>query len=211
MKVYIPFNMIVDVDFGIIRLIEKANNLKDEYPVNKLKSFLLKRENENPIPEYSKLRGIGLGDSYNLIMGDEKYYNMALKLSSLTDILSFVINTHKLGVANEMKITVVCNTENEIEYFKSITSSLKYSIDIELNMNIKLDDYDYIFIKYLDEYYIDYLVRSGIKGKRLYVADYAFNTILDPESNMNVIKPEFHLVLDSIGCVVSTISVYNKK
>ena len=41
MKVYIPFNMIVDTDFGIIRIIEFFNQLP-KYDNNQVKSFLLK-------------------------------------------------------------------------------------------------------------------------------------------------------------------------
>lgn len=209
MKVYIPFNMIVDIDFGIIRLVEKLNKLP-EYSTNKLKSFLLKRENENPIPIYSALRQIEIDDSlYGTIM--ENHYDKVLKLSGMTDILSFVINTHKLGLSNEMEITIGCNYESDIEYLKSKLSSLNYSIDMELNTNIKLDNFDYIFVKVLDEYYVDYLENNKINGKRLYVADYGFNTLVDEESQSIIIDPVLHLRLESMGNVVSTISIYNKK
>ena len=40
MKVYVPFNTIVDIDFGVIRVIESVIGIT-EYPTNKLKSFLL--------------------------------------------------------------------------------------------------------------------------------------------------------------------------
>ena len=94
MKVYIPFNMIIDTDFGMIRLIEKIHNLS-EYPVNKLKSFLLKREYENPIPEYNKVRQINMSEyAYDILL--DKYYNMLLSLSTETDMISFVINTYKI-------------------------------------------------------------------------------------------------------------------
>ena len=209
MKVYIPFNMVVDIDFGIIRLFEKLNDLP-ERPVNKLKSFLLKRENENPIPSYCVLKQIEYPERlYETIM--EKHYEKALKLSGLTDILSFVINTHKLGLSNEMEITIGCNYESDIEYLKSILSSLNYTIDMELNIKIKLNDFDYIFVKVLDEYYVDYLENNKIHGKRLYVADYGFNTLVDEESQTVIIDPVLHLRLESMGNVVSTISIYNKK
>ena len=42
MKLYIPFNMIIDTDVGIIRLVERLYDLS-EYPINSLKSFLLRR------------------------------------------------------------------------------------------------------------------------------------------------------------------------
>lgn len=209
MKVYIPFNMIVDIDFGIVRLVEKLNELPEK-STNKIKSFLLKRENENPILEYSIIRGIESDDN---LYGDiiENHYDKILKLSHMTDLLSFVINTHKLGLSNEMEITIGCNYESDIDYLKSKLSSLNYTINMELNTNIKLDNFDYIFIKVLDEYYVDYLENNNIKGKRLYVADYGFNTLVDEESQTIIIDPELHLRLESMGNVVSTVSIYNKK
>ena len=210
MKVYIPFNMIVDTDFGVIRFVEDVNRLS-EYPVNKLKSFLINRKNENPIPEYCELRNAYEMPSYNLLMETEKYYNAILKLSKVTDIMSLVINTHKLGLASEMDIIIGCNTETEIQHLKDILSKLKYGIKMDLNSNIKLNDFDYIFTKCLDEYYVDYLINNGINRKRLYVADYKFNTIIDPESKKVGINPELHMALESEGIIVSTITVYNKK
>ena len=210
MKVYIPFNMIVDTDFGVIRFVEDVNRLS-EYPVNKLKSFLINRESENPIPEYCELRNVYCVASYNLLMETEKFYNAILKLSKVTDIMSLVINTHKLGLASEMDIIIGCNTEMEIQHLKDILSKLRYGIKIELNSNIKLNDFDYVFTKCLDEYYVEYLISNGINRKRLYVADYKFNTIIDPESKKVGINPELHMELESHGIIVSTISIYNKK
>ena len=212
MKLYIPFNMVVDTDVGIIRIIEKLNKLT-EYSSNKMKSFLLKRENENPIPEYCKLREIeSQGNLYDGIIAN--YYDKVLQLSGLTDILSFVINTHKLGLSNEIEITIACNYKSEIEYLESKLSQLKYQINMELTSNIKLNDFDYIFIKVLDNYYVDYLENNGIEGKRLYVADYAFNTIVDEQDDQTqtlIIDPILHLRLESLGNVVCTITIYNKK
>lgn len=210
MKVYIPFNMIVDTDFGIIRVVESVNKIS-EFSINKIKSYLINRKDENPIPEYCELRNAKMMPSLRLLMETEKYYNIILKLSGLTDILSFVINTYKLGLSNELEITVGCNSEIEIKYFKSILSSLNYTINTVLNSDTNLGDYDYIFVKYLDKYYVDYLINNNINAKRLYVADYKFNTILDEENNTFIIDPLLHMRLDSEGFVVSTISVYNKK
>lgn len=210
MKIYIPFNMIIDTDFGIIRLMEEVQNI-DKYSVNKLKSFLLKRENENPIPEYSKLRGIDVSEyAYELIL--ERYYNKVLPLSMVTDMISFIINTYKLGLSSEVDILIGCDLESEMEFLKSITSSLKYPFEMELNMNVNLNDFDCIFTKYLDDAYMDYLLDNvKISGKRLYVADYSFNTLYDTESEQFIIDPTHHMRLESEGNIVCTVSLYNKK
>lgn len=210
MKVYIPFNMIVDTDFGIIRLIEEVQNIS-KYSTNKLKSFLLKRENENPVPEYSKLRGIDISEyAYDMILS--KYYNKVLPLSTVTDIISFVINTYKLGLSSEVEILIGCDLESEVELIKKLTSSLDYSFETELNININLNDFDCIFTKYLDDAYVDYLLENvKISGKRLYVADYSFNTLYDTESEQFIIDPMLHMRLESEGNIVCTVSLYNKK
>lgn len=209
MKLYIPFNMIVDTDVGVLRLVERIHKLP-EYSVNKMKSFLIKRENEDPIPEFSNLRKINSSDGLYGIMLESRYQGV-LNASGMTDILSFVINTYKLGLSNEMQITIGCNRKMEIEYLKSKLSSLNYSIDMQLNKDIKLNDFDYIFTKVLDQYYVDYLENNKIQGKRLYVADYRFNTLIDEESQSVIIDPIQHMRLESMGIIVSTISIYNKK
>ena len=209
MKLYIPFNMVVDTDFGIIRIIEKLYKIP-EYPVDKIKSFLLKREIENPVYEYCELRNIEY-DQYLYEEIIEKHYDTVLKLSCLTDILSFIINTYKLGLSNEVEITVGCNYDSEIKFLKQILSASKYSVNSKLNTDIKLNDFDYIFTRCLDEFYVEYLIDNGINGKRLYVADYRFNTIIDEESKSVIINPLLHIKLESEGIIVSTISIYNKK
>lgn len=211
MKVYIPFNMIVDTDFGIIRLTEKLNKLP-EYSVNKMKSFLLKRYFEDPVPEYCKLRELDINSEYLYEILLSKFYEKVLRQSTLTDMISFVINTYKLGLANEVNIVVGCDHECEIEYLKSILSSIDYDIDMELNININLNDYDCIFTKYIDEFYVEYLVDNiKLEGKRIYVADYNFNTLYDDESKERIISPEFQIPLESDGNILHLVSLYNKK
>lgn len=211
MRIYIPFNMIIDIDSGIIRLLEKVQNI-ESYPVNKLKSFLLKRNNENPIPEYCKIRGIdGISEySYDIIL--DKHYDKLLPLSLKTDMIAFIINTCKLGLLNELRIMIGCDYKSEIEYLSTILSSFNVNTDIGFNIHIDLKEYDYIFTKYIDDYSVDYFLNTvGIEGKRLYIADYRFNTLYDNEQGMAIINPEILMDLESKGNVVSLVSIYNKK
>ena len=210
MKVYIPFNMIVDTDFGIVRILENMNKIP-EYSANQIKSFLLKRYNINVIPEYSMLRDIS-ADEYLYDMILQNFYDKLLPVSGLTDMVSFIINTYKLGLYNDVNIMVGCNYDSEIEYLKSILSSIDYDIDMSLNMDINLNDYDCIFTKYIDEFYVDHLVnRVKIKGKRIYVADYNFNTLYDDETNERIINPLLQIPLEANGNIVHLVSLYNKK
>lgn len=209
MKLYIPFNMIVDTDFGIIRIIEKLYNIQ-EYPIDKIKSFLLKRKNENPVPEYCNLRGIENQDYlYSMIIID--YYKLVLKLSKMTDILSFVINTYKLGLSNDMEITIGCETPDEVNHLIQKLSKLNYSLDIRLNDEINLDDYEYIFNKYINEDYVNYFLKEKkLKGKRLYISDHDLNVLIDDDGN-RIIDPLYHIPLESNGIILSLISIYNRK
>lgn len=211
MKVYIPFNMIVDTDFGIIRLTEKLNNIS-EYSVNQIKSFLLKRYFENPVPEYCQLRKLDNTSEYLYDVLLSKFYEKILPKSTLTDMIAFVINTYKLGLANEVNIIVGCDYECEIDYLKSILSSIDYDIEMDLNANINLNDYDCIFTKYIDEFYVEYLVENvKLEGKRIYVADYNFNTLYDDESKERIISPVLQIPLESNGNIIHLVSLYNKK
>ena len=209
-KVCIPFNMIIDTDFGMIRAIEKTQNLS-EYSVNKIKSILVSREEENPLISYAKARDIQIPESaYELLF--EKFYDTILKLSQITDILSFIINTYKIGLNGEVKIVIGCDQHSEIDYIKSILKSSDYSVDTSLKSDMNLNDFDCIFTKYFDEYYVDYLVNQvNLTGKRIYIANYPFNLIYDKESNKQAINPILHMNLENKGNVLSTVSLYNKK
>ena len=89
---------------------------------------------------------------------------------------------------------------------------MKLSADYALNSEIKLNDYEYIFIKYIDEAYVDYLINTAkITGKRLYVADYSFNTLYDKKSDTKIIDPNFQMDLESEGNILSLVSLYNKR
>lgn len=210
MKVYIPFNMLIDTDFGIIRIVEKFTKI-DEYPVNKVKSFLLNRTKENPIYEYRDIRNIVCSNYiYDLVL--KKYYENILPLSEITDLILFVINTYKLGLSSELEITIGCDYECEIKYLNKVLSSLDFPINIDENINIKLKDFDCIFIKYLDEDYADYLLEvAKLSAKKIYVADYNFNTIYDEENDTRIIDPIIHMKLESEGNMLYTVSLYNKK
>lgn len=212
MKVYIPFNMIVDTDFGAVRLLEKVQGSKP-LSTNKIKSFLLKRKNENPIPEFCEL--LGMEDdisnyAYEVMM--DKFYTSVLKLSTQTDLLSFIINTYKLGLNNEVEIVVGCDEEIEIEYLTHLISAMNLNIKYILNTEANLEEYDSIFIKTIDQAYVDYLmIIAKVSGKRLYVADYSFNTLYDKESDQKIISPIYQIQLENEGNVLCTVSLYNKR
>lgn len=214
MKVYIPFDIIVDTDFGIIRMINKLNGLESKN-INKIKSFLIKRTNPNPVEEYCELESVTKQDItydefYNKMMSKE-HYRYILLMSEFTDMLSFIINTSKLGLNSEVFITIACNNEEEVNYLSSKLSKLKMTPDIRLSKDIDINDYEYIFVKYLNDNYIKNLEDNGIRGKRLYVADYGFNTIYDEEIDANIVLPMYHIALESLGIAVCTVSLYNKK
>jgi hypothetical protein len=207
-KVYIPFNMIIDTDFGLIRLLEKTQNLK-QFSVNKLKSFLIKRNSVNPITDYRKITNVNISDAaYDRVL--DKYYDKVLLESTVTDLIAFVINTHKLGLTDELSIVVGCDFQSEIDFLDKISTSIEYNIETCLTEETDLNEYDYIFIKHFDECYIDYLINVvKLKAKRIYVADYNFNKIY--ENGEYIFDPELHLLLNSEGNILSSVTLYNKK
>lgn len=209
MNVYIPFNMIVDIDSGVIKLVELIQNI-EPYSDNKLKSFLINRKEINPIPEYKQARGFYVLDStYEIIL--DKYYKDALKLSIITDLIGLAINTYKLGMGKQVNVVIGCDEELEAEYLKSILK-IDYKINICLNKDIKLKNFDCIFIKYIDDTYCDYLIQDEeISAKRIYVADYFFNTLYDSESKQKIIDPVLQLKMEEYGNILSLVSLYNKK
>lgn len=209
MNVYIPFNMIVDTDFGVLRLVELVQNI-EPYSTNKLKSFLINRKEVNPIIEYKSLRNFDIIDSaYEVIV--DKHYQNVLQLSETTDMISFVINTYKLGMSNQVNIVIGCDDDIEINYLKAILK-VKYSFNISLNKDIKLKDFDCIFIKYINYAYADYLINTEqLSAKRIYVADYNFNTLYDGKSKQKIIDPMIHIEFEQHGNILCLVSLYNRR
>lgn len=208
-NVCIPFDMIVDTDYAVIRLVEETQQLKPMYD-KKLKKFLVEREYENPIIEFNKLKRINImEETYDRLI-EEKYYSKLLNLATFTDMINFVIMTNDLSVSSEMRITIACNTEIEKDFLIKNMKKIQVPVNIELFRNLDLNNFDSIFTKYIDQNYIDYLLDTvKFHGAKLYVADYNFNTIIDEETGTKGILPEYHLALESEGILVFTVSLYN--
>lgn len=208
MKLYIPFNMIIDTDYGVIQVIDEVQEIP-HLNKNQIKSFLLNRRNENLISEYNKIRNIQLIESaYDLILDD--HYKLVLSLSEITDIIGFVINTHKFGLTRDLKITVGCDLDVEREFIQQKLQGIAFNC--VMNSDIKLDQFDYIMAKSLDESYADYLLDvENLEGKRIYVADYHFNTLYSEETHEHIIDPFVQMKFESKGNILCLITPYNKK
>ena len=177
----IPFNMVLDVEVGLIRLIKydySQNEIFDQAILSNednifFKDILSKRMNRNPLTAIATDKYIDnltlLDDLYNQFMKEK--YDEILELSpptSLFDMLNLSVSFKADGIA----CTIWCKYTKEKDVYKSRLGSRCNSFIIEPSMsNIDLSPYGSIYIND----YRDALFFSNLKGKNIFVSDYRYN------------------------------------
>ena len=169
------FDCIVDINYGILRLIQiKYNNSDyikqhildaDDYT---LKCILLERKEYNPL--YIALKDDYRDNAeslYNEIINNE--YNEVLKYSygnALFGLMNVYINTE--GAIN---VTVLCKNETQEQYIKKLNKNMK--VIISEYKDIDTSEYDSYFV----EYYPNILKygESTIAGKSIFIPSYGYN------------------------------------
>lgn len=190
----IPFNLIIDTDMGILKLLRfKYRNDKYFYKGivcgtdTCLQYTLINRKDPNPISiahKYSETEHDIIDNYYNQFI--EREYKDIIDLSCTTS-LADVVKINELNKDKIVRITILCSNELEknalekrkINSFKTIISD-PHDID--------LSKYDCLYIKNisdLDKY-------KNVTGLSIYIANYGFNIVIDPE------KPNPGLPIDVI-------------
>lgn len=144
----IPFNCLVDIDFGMIKLIENEFLDSDyidrsiyKYSDNQITYILLNRLYENALSvvmmEYNDFLESNIYGSYK---------SKILSLSRYTDIINILITTKKLNLLN---ITILCRDLQEEQFIRKHIMSFNENIRIIINddiAKINFDLYNTIFI-----------------------------------------------------------------
>lgn len=217
MDILIPFDLLVDIDIGIVRTATiKYSDYEyfdfsrlDDINIQDYKFLFEYRTYRNPlfmitdidIPEEERKN---VDDMYKKII-EEDYVDI-LNRSELTAIHT-IISAGMYSEGGPFRINIICRNDLEVSYanslsFKSNIIMCKDKLDI---CDIDIKNYKYIFIKDIEdlEYY------GILKEKVLFIANYRFNKVY-METEMGeeyVIEPKFILNLISDN-IIKTIDVY---
>lgn len=189
--VLIPFEMIVDIDMGLIKLLEfdydngeyfergilHATEEEQQYLLNK-------RTDRNPLSVVMRKDDPELmEDLYNQFM--EKEYQNILELSCNTALVD-IANTLKTNMDQIIRITVLCKSKAEENILKIRKIPLFRTL-IMYPEAIDLSKYDTLYVKDVND--LDKFKKEIFK-KNIYVANYGFNVIIDPEQVNPLLPPE---------------------
>lgn len=187
-KVLMPFNVLIDTDVGIWKLIQDEYHnevfflpgMLDVLDVHK-KYMMMTRDTRNPLLTILTEPSEELADDfYNQFM--EKEYNNILEKSPTTDVCK-ILDTMRITKSNIIRLTILCRNEEEKHCILD-RDIVHDSIIVGEMEKISLSEYGVIFIKDVKD--LDSFRR--VEGKILYIANYGFNIYKDPES-VNPILP----------------------
>ena len=175
----IPFNLIFDTDFGLIKLISKEYraDLFDKSVLDSddstIANLLIARPFENPLcilTEYNSETKKILDDYYLEFM--DTRYDDILKLSVFTGIGNYALGLDELA---EITTYIYCKDKVEEDYLKEKCDGYKYKIVTPGTIG-KLSNYDPVFVKSG----LDYPIKSGpLTGHQLILIRYGFNVYYD--------------------------------
>lgn len=206
----VPFNMIVDTDLGLWKLIQ------DQYPntnffyqgliyerdLNFMKYFMVSRLDKNPLKSLMKPDYISQADSLYDEFMDTKYDEI-LKLSENTGIFELICRSK--GVNDVMRFTVLCKDQREVDEVSKRFSKYKMKVSTIIYEDFKkvdISSYGSIYIKDIH----DFFLYNKVEGKNVIVGNYGFNleagvnnaTLLEPSrviTMSNVIQlVDMHLI-----------------
>ena len=206
----VPFNMIVDTDLGLWKLIQ------DQYPntnffyqgliyerdLNFMKYFMVSRLDKNPLKSLMKPDYISQADSLYDEFMDTKYDEI-LKLSENTGIFELICRSK--GVNDIMRFTVLCKDQREVDEVLKRFSRYKVKVSTIIYEDLKkvdISSYGSIYIKDIH----DFFLYNKVEGKNVIVGNYGFNleaginnaTLLEPSrviTMSNVIQlVDMHLI-----------------
>lgn len=216
-KIYVPSNMLIDTDVGLCRFLMQGQ----PYVPDRIRRILRDREEEIPIEEFiEKYPVIGKASSfsneaYRVFFEDDKLRKTIFSLSPWNDkILSIVTSSYAFGLNNQIQCIIGYDYNEELDIIEKSLEKARSKVNVDIptikNSDVNISDFDTIFVKVLDESYVNYLIDNNTVAKKIYVADYRFNTIND--GNYNKTVPFRYLSeLERYGNIIYTISVYDDK
>lgn len=189
--VLVPFDILVDIDMGLLKLLEfdydnnlyflqgilHTSELNQQYT-------MVTRNKVNPLSAILQYEDDELAENlYSQFM--EKEYNQILKLSCNTavrDLSELLITT----IDQVVRITILCRSKQDLqEVEERHIKSFRTIVEKDLN-KINLSDYQVLFVKNiydLDKY-------RNVTGLNIYVPNYGFNITIDPEMSQPLLPED---------------------
>ena len=171
-RILVEFDFLIDLDLAIFKMVKEKYNNPDFVDQNIIKmnderkiiNLLINRECINPlellIPKSDSL------DLYNDIM--DNHMEELLEYAKACDIFGLMITF--LKEATSVDITVLCNSEIQQNFIKSLNKELN-TVIFKNKKLVPVDDYTVLYIKYYP-YILNY---NHIAGKHIYIANARYN------------------------------------
>lgn len=206
MSPLIPFNMIVETDVGLLSLVFKdyldPRVFNQDFfvgkKVNQLVYDLYNREKENPLSLCIRDEYTNSCDTfYNQFM--EREYDKILNKSVVTEFYRLI---RAYNAEPEIKVTVVCEKQQEIDLLKQYENTKNCNIVLSSSMtpsNIK--SHNQFFFKSIADA-VPYV--KHLKDKSIYIANYRFNKTEEGEFINHPIIP-----ILAMNNVINIIDVFN--
>lgn len=214
-KVLFLFDVVFDLDIGLLNLIKKEFRNKDlmyielldNAPIDLIKKILIEREDPNPlsiIMDKDKVTMEDIDDLYAQFMYER--YSDIVKYSIPTDVAK-LLNRLALADSKIATVYVACKDPEEVNMVRLLLQNLpKENYNFipyrELISEIPTNDFDTIVIKS----YYDVLRLKDIGGKNIIVADCNYNKVYLGDEL--VLNPEISLqIADKVE--LSTVELYH--
>lgn len=204
-KVVFPFDTLVNMEYGLIRLIrDKYLESRDYFDIqvlnmdrDRIMKLLTDRVDKNPLSVavnyYDDVKD-DVDSLYNEIMMNS--YLEVLKRAVPTKLIDLV---KKMAGSNSSAVVhIMCDKKEQEIYLNRLFANdhLSYAIawpDFEYTM------YDTLFVKFSDD--IEKLYGRNIEKKNIYISDIKYN--IDPKTGELDVKPLF------LYSMTNLISIYN--
>ena len=206
LKVLLPFDLIFDTDFGLIKLIQNEfmdpdifnvhmlNDMDDDSIVN----YCVNRIYENPLYGLSNLKHEELDELYEDFMKTK--YKEILELSNKTylgTMFQSFCNTQGL------KVFVYYTSDLELEKLSDSPFNLVDCREREMNLR-EMKNYDAIYVKHPS------LIPMKLEGKTLYYANYEYMYLQsEDEDKEKAIRPD--ILIMTANNIIKFNDIYLRK
>ena len=212
LEVLVPFDVLCDVDFGLIKMVlyeyskKGFNTMYLKLHDDTLKYMLMTREQYNPLHviKNREFEDNVYDDLYSQFINEA--YDRILLYTPQSSIFNMINTVYNTNFKRDISFTVWCNNITQKQLIDKLNGYLhRFNvICAEKLEQIDFCDYDVIYVKYLQECIP---IKDNLIGKNLYVLNYSFN-VDRLEDGQEIIKMEYGEVLLGI-CVLKIINMYN--
>lgn len=208
-KILCPFNVVVDIDFAVLRMIQSEyNNPKfvDQTVMTastkKVKELLINREDPNPVTICVHNKNIA--DSIYKEIMLTRYDDLICKYHSDTGIFFLVSVFANL---KNVSVTIICQSEKEVDCIKNYNSNICTIVTDDLS-TIDVNSYTDIYVHNKNDLY---KFNQRFNEKRIALMNYRFNVYIDkkPYPDLQVSKWLYETL--STCCIMDTYSKIKDK